>query len=151
MEYYAENTHTHTVIVVPNSSQFTAQVVHVVYITPVIVTVTLILGTFLWRSATPTGSGRPAARYGHSAVIYKKSLYVLLGQDTESDYNDVWTVNMKGMISMYVTTRNSVLSQSLCIWKDKSSPIAFDQVMRCGSCSCGHKILMINLLFWTTL
>ena len=71
----------------------------VVCFTPVVVSTALhiILGTFLWRSAMPTGGAKPAARYGHSAVIYKKSLYVLLGQDTESDYNDVWTVNMKGM------------------------------------------------------
>ena len=73
----------------------------VVHLSTLVITSTLHLGVFLWRSAKPTGSAKPAARYGHSALIYKKSLYVLLGQDSESDYSDIWTVNIKGTLPLY--------------------------------------------------
>ena len=54
------------------------------------------LGSYSWKQATPPGSGAPAPRYGHSAVIYKKQLYVLVGQDSVTDYNDVWALPLKG-------------------------------------------------------
>ena len=54
-------------------------------------------GSFSWRSATPPGSSKPAERYGHSAVIYNKALYIMIGQNSDHDFNDVWRVEMKGM------------------------------------------------------
>ena len=60
--------------------------------------VLLNLGLFSWRQATPTGGSKPAARYGHSGVVYKKRLYVLAGQDSLTDYNDVWAIPMTGRL-----------------------------------------------------
>lgn len=54
-----------------------------------------LLGSFSWKVATPTGSSKPAARYGHCSVVYNSTLYVLVGQDTDVDYNDVWNIAMK--------------------------------------------------------
>ena len=60
--------------------------------------VLLNIGLFSWRQATPTGGSKPAARYGHSGVVYKKRLYVLAGQDSLTDYNDVWAIPMTGRL-----------------------------------------------------
>lgn len=53
-------------------------------------------GSLQWKLATPTGSKTPPARYGHSAVVYNKTLYILIGQDAETDYNDAWAIAMNG-------------------------------------------------------
>jgi hypothetical protein len=55
-------------------------------------------GPLSWRSATPPGSRKPNDRYAHSAVVYKSSLYVLLGQNSDHDFNDAWRVTMKGIV-----------------------------------------------------